>query len=375
MNNFISGKYISQGSYRSFQPSFINHNWMIDDMSVISLLSKADRSIGKLDMFSQYVPNIGLFISMHILKEATKSSNIEGTQTTVADALQDMEDVPLDKRDDWAEVQNYISAMNESVKQLNNLPISARFIKNMHKTLMQGVRGEHKQPGEFRMSQNWIGGSSPSDAVYVPPIFQEVPELIGDIENFIHNPVCDIPELIKIAIIHYQFETIHPFNDGNGRTGRLLITLYLVSKGVLQQPILYLSDYLEKHRRTYYDKLTDAREKNDIAGWIKFFLEGVIQTAENGVDTLNNLMKLQHKYENITKQMGNRSANALRLIDSMYKNPFIDATKAYKLLDVTYPSANTLIQELVKRDVLMEVTGAKRGKTYVLHEYLNLFLQ
>ena len=184
-----------------------------------------------------------------------------------------------------------------------------------------------------------------------------------------------LPELIKIAIIHYQFETIHPFNDGNGRTGRLLITLYLVSSGMLQQPILYLSDYLEKHRRTYYDKLTDAREKNDITGWIKFFLEGVIDTAENGVNTLNKILNLQHKYEDITKEMGSRSAKAMKLIDFMYQNPFVDTTKVSDLLHITYPSANTLVQELVNRNVLKEITGAKRGKTYALQEYLILFLQ
>lgn len=375
MESFVSGKYISQGSYSSFLPSSINRVWYITDMSLIALLSKADRCVGRLDMFSQYVPNINLFISMHILKEATKSSNIEGTQTTVADALQEIEDIPLDKRDDWAEVQNYIAAMNEAVYKLESLPLSARFIRELHKTLMQGVRGEHKQPGEFRHSQNWIGGNSPSSAVYVPPIFQEVPELIGDIEKFIHEPVCDIPDLIKIAIIHYQFETIHPFNDGNGRTGRLLITLYLVSKGILKQPILYLSDYLEKHRRSYYDTLTNAREKNDITGWVKFFLEGVIATAEKGTDTLNRLMILQKEYENIAQQMGNRSANAMKLINLLYQNPYIDTQKAADYLSTTFPTASTLILDLVKRGILCEITGAKRGKVYVLHKYLNLFLQ
>lgn len=375
MDSFISGKYMNQGSYSSFQPTLINRSWHITDMSLITLLSRADRCVGRLDMFSQYVPNIDLFISMHILKEATKSSNIEGTQTTMADALQEIEDVPLDKRDDWAEVQNYILAMTEAVHKLDSLPISARFIREVHKTLMQGVRGEHKQPGEFRMSQNWIGGSSPSNAIYVPPIWQEVPELIGDIEKFIHEPVCDIPDLIKIAIIHYQFETIHPFNDGNGRTGRLLITLYLVSKGILKQPILYLSDYLEKHRRSYYDALTNAREKNDMTGWVKFFLNGVIATAENGTETLNRLMALQKEYESIAQQMGNRSANAMKLIDLLYKNPYIDTQKAADYLNITFPTANTLMLDLVNRGVLHEITGAKRGKIYVLHKYLNQFLQ
>lgn len=374
MKNFNAGRYINQGLYKSFSPNPINRNWIIDDMSVISLLSKADQCIGRLDMYSQYIPNISLFISMHIVKEATKSSGIEGTQTTMVDALQEKEEIPLDKRDDWAEVQNYIKAMREAVNNLHNLPISARFIRDIHKTLMQGVRGEHKQPGEFRLSQNWIGGSSPNNAVYVPPTFQEVPELVGDIEKFIHEPVCNMPELIKIAIIHYQFETIHPFNDGNGRTGRLLVPLYLVSCGILKEPILYLSDYLEKHRRVYYDKLTDAREKNDITNWIKFFLEGIIETAQKGTDTLNALMNLQKEIDTkIQTTMGNRSANAAKLVDILYVNPFIDTTKAAELLGITFPSANTLLLELGKREIIKEITGNKRGKYYAMTKYLDLF--
>ena len=375
MKSFHAGDYISQGWYNSFQPNPINRNWVIDDMEIINLLSKADRVVGRLDMFSEYVPNIDLFISMHVYKEATKSSNIEGTQTKMEDALLDEEDVPLDKRDDWAKVQNYTLAMNQAIKHLQTLPLSSRLIRDTHKALMSGVRGENKYPGEFRRSQNWIGGSSPTDAIFVPPVFGDIPNLITDIEEFIHNPVCDLPDLVKIALIHYQFETIHPFNDGNGRVGRLLITLYLVSKGILKRPILYLSDYLESHRRSYYDKIMGVRFSDDVASWVKFFLEGVIVTAEKGTVALNEIMALQKEYEEIIKEMGSRSANALKLIDSMYQNPFIDITKTASIIGQSFPTAKTLIENLVEKGILSEITGGRRGKKYVMSKYINIFLK
>lgn len=375
MKSFHAGDYISQGWYNSFQPNPINRNWVIDDMEIINLLSKADRVVGRLDMFSEYVPNIDMFISMHVYKEATKSSSIEGTQTRMEEALLDEEDVPLDKRDDWAEVQNYTLAMNQAIKHLQTLPLSSRLIRDTHKALMSGVRGENKYPGEFRRSQNWIGGSSPTDALFVPPVFGEVPNLISDIEDFIHNPVCDLPDLVKIALIHYQFETIHPFNDGNGRVGRLLITLYLVSKGILKRPILYLSDYLESHRRSYYDKIMGVRFGDDVASWVKFFLESVIVTAEKGTMALNEIMALQKEYEEIIKEMGSRSANALKLIDSMYQNPFIDITKTANIIGQSFPTAKTLIENLVEKGILSEITGGRRGKKYVMSKYINIFLR
>ncbi|MCD8176447.1 MAG: Fic family protein [Tannerellaceae bacterium] len=293
MKHFKAGYLENQGYYKSFQPAPINQKWEIGDMEVLTLLSKADRMLGRLDMYSEHIPNINLFISMHVLKEATQSTKIEGTQTNIEDALLDEEDVPLDKRDDWGEVQNYIKAMHEATKMLEDLPFSSRLIKEVHKILLEGARGDHKQPREFRKSQNWIGGTNIDDAIFVPPVHTSIPDLMGDIENFVHNEDLHIPELLKIAIIHYQFETIHPFLDGNGRTGRLLITLYLASKGILKRPILYLSDYLEKHRNSYYSLLMKARTENNITEWFKFFLQGVIATAESGVQTFENLMALQ----------------------------------------------------------------------------------
>jgi Fic family protein len=252
----------------------------MDDMKIIQLLSEADRQLGRLDMYSEYIPNTELFISMHITKEATQSSKIEGAQTHIEEALMDKENVPEEKRDDWEEVQNYVEAMSNAIKELEELPFSSRLIRNTHKALMQGVRGEDKQPGEFRKSQNWIGGASISEATFVPPIHENIAKLMGDLENFMHDKNLLLPNLIKIAVMHYQFETIHPFLDGNGRVGRLMITLFLVSCGILKQPILYLSDYFEKHRTDYYDHLMRVRLNNDLSGWVQFFLRGVVETAK-----------------------------------------------------------------------------------------------
>lgn len=373
MKNFKSGTYIDQGYYKSFQPNFINKAWVLDNMEIITLLSKADRMLGRLDMYSEHIPNIDLFISMHVLKEATQSSKIEGTQTNMEEAILSKEDVPLDKRDDWSEVQNYIEAMNQAVQLLNDLPFSSRLIRETHKILLHGVRGEHKQPGEFRKSQNWIGGSSINDAIFVPPIASSIQDLIEDIEKFVHNEEIFFPELLKIALIHYQFETIHPFLDGNGRTGRLMITLYLVSKKILKRPILYLSDYLEKHRNSYYKYLMNARENNDIISWFKFFLTGIIETAENGVKTFEQILALEKENEEIIKTLGSRSANAFKVVTELYKRPIIDANKVARITGLSPASAYSLISSLEKCNILTEVTGAKRGKIYIQKKYFDIF--
>ncbi len=373
MKNFKSGMYINQGYYKSFQPNFINHPWVIENMEIVMLLSKADRMLGRLDMYSEHIPNIDLFISMHIMKEATQSSKIEGTQTNMEEALLPKEDVPLDRRDDWMEVHNYINAMNEAIKMLEKLPFSSRLIRNVHKVLLSGVRGEHKQPGDFRKSQNWIGGSSINDAIFVPPVCTSIPDLMEDIEKFVHNDSIFFPELLKIALIHYQFETIHPFLDGNGRTGRLLITLYLVSKGILKRPILYLSDYLEKHRNSYYSTLMKARLENDIEGWLKFFLKGVVETAENGVKTFEEILLLQKEYEECIKLLGSRSANALKVVTELYRKPIMSAMNVADIAGISLASSYKLIEELEKLGILKEITGGKRGRIYVLKKYLDIF--
>ncbi|WP_020484551.1 Fic family protein [Methylomonas sp. MK1] len=373
MKNFKAGQIVQQTHYKSFQPNTINRAWVLDNMELIQLLGQADRELGRLDMYSDYIPNIDLFIRMHVLKESTQSSKIEGTQTNMEEALLEQEDVALDKRDDWEEVQNYVAAMNEAIANLQTLPFSARLIRETHKTLMQSVRGKHKQPGEFRLSQNWIGGATLSDAVFVPPVHTSISELIGDIELFVHNDVQYFPELLKIALVHYQFETIHPFLDGNGRVGRLLITLYLVSKGILKKPVLYLSDFFERNRSLYYDNLMRVREKNDLLQWFKFFLVGVIETAQNSITAFDNILKLQKIVDSQVQTLGSRAVNAQKVIHYLYQRPMIDASKVGEVAEISAASAYKLIADLEQFGILKEITGGKRGKMYLFDDYLQLF--
>ena len=372
MNDFLSGKYVNQGYYKSFNPNPINKNWQINDMSVLQLLSKADRYLGRLDMYSEYV-NIDLFIKMHIAKEATQSSKIEGTQTNVEEVFFNKEEVDEQKRDDWEEVQNYINAMNDAVKLLQSLPFSSRLIKQTHKILLQGVRGKQKLPGEYRSSQNWIGGASINDAVFIPPSHVDINELMSDLEKFANDELNPLPDLLKIAIIHYQFETIHPFLDGNGRVGRLLITLYLVDKGILKQPILYLSDFFERNRMLYYDNLMRARTHNDINQWLKFFLTGVIEISKKGVETFNGILQLQKKLEIKLKTLGIRSVEAQKIIDYLYTNPVIDAVKIGIIINKSKATNYKIIADLERLEILKEISGAQRNKLYIFKDYLDLF--
>ncbi len=373
MKSFKAGVKVNQGSYKSFQPEFINRQWYVEDMELLNLLSQADRQLGRLDMYSEYIPNIDLFISMHVLKEATKSSRIEGTQTNMEEALLDQSDIAPEKRDDWNEVQNYIEALNVAVEMLQTLPFSSRLIKGAHKILMQGVRGEHKQPGEFRNSQNWIGGASIQDAVFIPPVHNSIHELMSDLEKFAHNQDIFFPDLLKIGLIHYQFETIHPFLDGNGRVGRLLITLYLIERGILKKPILYLSDFFERNKMLYYDNLTQVRETNNIQQWFKFFLIGIIETAKKGIETFDNILKLKEEVDSKTQYLGSRSASAQKVMELLYQTPIVDVNHVTKITGQSSPTAYKLIAELESLGILSEITGSKRGKIYLFRQYLDLF--
>ena len=373
MEKFSPGYYVSQNTYKSFQPNAINRQWQIANPEIITLLSQADRQLGRLDMFSNYIPSIDLFISMYILKEATKSSRIEGTQTNIEEALHDAKDIPPEKRDDWNEVQNYILAMQEAIESLKSIPLSTRLIKQTHKVLLQGVRGEHKQPGEFRKSQNWIGGASIQDAVFVPPVHTSVPELMSDLEKFMHNDGLQIPELIKIAILHYQFETIHPFLDGNGRIGRLLITLYLIQKEILKKPILYLSDFLEKNRQLYYDNLIRVREKNDLQQWIKFFLVGIVETAKNSIDTFEKILLLKSEVENLALSKGSRAGAIQMVLEHLYKKPVITASIVSSITKQSLATSYSIVSDMEELGILKENTGGKRNRSYIFINYINLY--
>lgn len=373
ISQYKSGRWEQQYQYKSFVPELINHEWLIDNAEIQNLLSSADIKLGELNAFSQLVPDVDFFIRMHIRKEATTSSRIEGTQTNMEDVIQKKENIEPEKRDDWQEVQNYIKAMNKAIKELDTLPLSGRLIRNTHRILLEKSRGDRKTPGEYRTSQNWIGGASLNDAVFIPPHHEKINELMSDLEHFIYNENIKVPHLIKIAFIHYQFETIHPFLDGNGRIGRLLITLYLVNKKLLVKPTLYLSDFFEKNKLSYYDNLTRVRTHNNMQQWLKFFLEGVRQTSENSIQTFKRIIKLKAQVEHDITSLGRKVATARILLQHLYTQPIIDMVDTTQLLQVNKTTALRMIDDFEKLGILKEITGYRRNRIFSFDKYLSLF--
>lgn len=374
IETFQAGHWQQRYQYKSFEPVYVNHEWVWEDPAINMLLEQATRALGELNAFSLIVPDIDLFIQMHVVKEAQTSSKIEGTQTGMAEALMPVEQISPEKRDDWREVRNYIDAVNVAVANLQSLPLSNRLLKQTHAVLMQGVRGEHKQPGEFRTSQNWIGGSSLADAVFIPPHHEGVADLMRDLEKFWHNETISVPHLVRAAISHYQFETVHPFLDGNGRIGRLLIPLYFISQGLLAKPSLYLSDFFERNRASYYDALMQVRTSNNLAHWVRFFLNGVAQTASKGRDTFQKILALRNQAEQQLLQLGRRTPNARHMLNVLYRKPVITAAELEKELDLSHPTVNALLREFVRMRLLREATGATRHRLYVFESYLELFV-
>ena len=374
IKEFKSGGYEQQYEYRSFLPTPINREWVVSDPQILTLLEETNRLLGELNGFSQLIPDVDFFIRMHITKEATTSSRIEGTQTNMEEALIGKLDVDPEKRDDWQEVHNYIQAINFSIKQMDQMPLSNRLLRETHAVLLRGVRGTHKQPGEFRTSQNWIGVSL-NHATFIPPHHLHVPDLMSDLEKFMHNDQIHVPHLVRIALIHYQFETIHPFLDGNGRLGRLLIVLYLAGSGLLHKPALYLSDFFERHKGEYYDQLMAVRTTQKMEPWLRFFLLGMRETTALSIQVFRDILTLKERIER--KYMPTfhvrRQANAQMLMKSLYRAPVINIKMVTDLIKTQTNTAAALIDDFVKLGILRELTGQRRNRLFIFQDYVRLF--
>ena len=372
LETFTPGHWRQRDRYKSFEPAPINQEWTWRDPAINTLLESANHALGQLDAFSLIVPDVDRFISMHIVKEAQTSSRIEGTQTGIDEVLLAEEYVSPERRDDRREVLNYIEAINTAIARLDSFPLSCRLLRDTHRILLQGVRGAHKQPGEFRTSQNWIGGSNLLDAAFIPPHPEGVPQLMGDLELFWHNEHITVPHLIRAALSHYQFETIHPFLDGNGRIGRLLIPLYLVHHGLLHKPSLYLSDFFEQNRAAYYDALMQART-GGLVHWVRFFLSGVAETAGKGRDTFHKILALRLQTDEKIRTLGKRAANAGAIVAHLYQQPYATTADMARAAGISPPTAYALAKELLRLGILQEQTGGKLGKMYSFAPYLRLF--
>lgn len=373
IKKFNAGKYETDGDFQIFKPSSLNQTFYWEDKDIDALLEQAAFSLGELNVYSKLVADVDYFIHMHVLKEATTSSKIEGTVTTIDEAVLPFEEIAIEKRDDWQEVQNYTEAMNFATLQLDKLPLCIRLVKDTHKILLQGTRGKNKSPGNIRNNQVWIGGATPQSAIFVPPPSNDLDELLSDLEKFINDTTLNTPKLLKAAMIHYQFETIHPFLDGNGRIGRLLITLYLMSIHLLDKPVLYLSDYFERNRSLYYNSLNGVRVNSDIESWIKFFLSGVIDTATKSKTTLESIVALKQDYESKIVVLGKKAPIAVALLNLLYSKPVIEYKYIQQHLGLTHPTINKLLMDFEKLGILEEATGNQRNRLYAFTDYIALF--
>ena len=377
-NSMRTGAFVNQldgiASYKAFIPNELPFEVNIDP-ELQTLLSRADIALGRLDGVADSLPKdiVDFFILMYVRKEATLSSQIEGTQATFVDVLKAearIQDEETHK--DVDEVINYISAMNYGLDRLLTIPLSLRIIKEIHKTLLHGVRGEWKTPREFRISQNWVGGNNLQTAKFVPPPHSDVLRLMGNVENYMYDDSL-VPMLIKIGLIHAQFETIHPFLDGNGRIGRLLITFYLYQQGVLRKQLLYLSDFFKEYRQDYYDKLNDFRRKDDIEGWLKFFMQGIIETSEKSVETARKIRELRDKHLNLVAGIGKSSQKGMILLKALYKTPIVRVKDVEKIASLSNPNALLLVDKFVTKGILSELTGQKRNRVFSYKEYIDSF--
>ncbi len=339
-----------------------------------SLMEKANQAVGRLDGLSHSLPDVSIFLYSYIRKEAILSSQIEGTQSSFSDLLKfEDKETPGVPLDDVQEVSNYVAAMNHGLKRLKDgFPLSLRLIKEIHEILLTKGRGSTKMPGEFRRSQNWVGGSRPGNASYVPPPPNAVLACLGDLEKFLHQPKESVPVLVKAALSHVQFETIHPFLDGNGRLGRLLITLLLCVEEVLTEPILYLSLYFKTHRTEYYERLSAVRAKGDWEGWLEFFLKGVSDTAETASESARQILRLFDKDQASIAKLGRASESALRVHHFMRKRPLVSIATIAEGLKMTFPTVNTSLKHLVNLDIVEESTGRKRSRLFTYTAFLEI---
>ncbi len=371
-----SGKYVTQlkgdAEYKAFIPNPLPFEINMDE-ELQMLLSKADLALGRLDGITETLPDVDFFILMYIRKEATLSSQVEGTQATFADVLNaeaNVEDLEIHK--DVDEILNYINAINYGLKGLENLPLCLRLIKEIHKILLNGVRGEFKEPGEFKKSQNWIGGSTISRASFVPCPPQELDNALNNMEKFL-NSNTNIPTLIKTGLIHVQFENIHPFLDGNGRIGRLLITFYLCQQGVLHKPLLYISEFFKKYRQEYYNRLNAVHEKDDIEGWLKFFLDGIAITANQAIETNKKIIKLREEDLKKISSLGRSTQKAILVFNYLFHTPILTIKDIENITGLKNPNALSLMNKMTNLGILKEITGKKRNKVFRYQNYVNLF--
>jgi len=372
-----AGKYVKQGTgFKAFIPAPLPPIPPVAlDAELTRLLSEADRSLGRLDGIGSVLPNPDLFVAMYVRQEAVLSSQIEGTQSSLEDVLQfEVDAKGADVPKDVEEVVNYVRAMNFGIQRLEKLPLSLRLIREIHSELLKGTRGSHRTPGEFRRSQNWIGstGANLANATFVPPPVPEMKEALNKFEQFLHDD--SLPVLIHTGLAHAQFETIHPFLDGNGRMGRLLITFLLCERKILHRPLLYLSHYLKMHRAEYYDRLMAIRNDNNWEAWLKFFLRGVGEVSQEAIETARRIFALRDEHRQaINKSMGSSAGSALRLLDYLYEQPIISVRLVEQHLKSSFVTANKMVEQFIKLDILNETTGRQRNRRYAYAPYLALF--
>lgn len=376
MNGERAGHYVKQLTYKAFIPKPLPPEPIIQfDSELTNLLSRADQGIGRLDGILKSIPNPELFVAMYIKKEAVLSSQIEGTQASLSDVLEKEEDILSGKKDDDVKsTLNYIEAMNYGLSRIKELPLSLRLLREIHKIILTDVRGKDKTPGEFRTGQNWVGpeGCTLKNAIYVPPPVFEMNEALGVLEKYLHAEKT-FPILVECGLIHYQFETIHPFLDGNGRIGRLLITFLLCLNEVISKPILYLSYYFKKNKTEYYEKLMSVRNSGNWEGWLKFFLNGIVVTSDNVVDLSHKITDLQKKNkELVRKSMHRYSAKEIELLEKIYIHPIFSVNKVKDICGISYNTAKGIIKRFVDLNIVTDKTDKKRNRKYFFKEYIEL---